>query len=505
MRSFVIMLLLSMGAGLSYSQEIDPSRYLQIYKDYSLAPQDLRTMNHTFISEQLKNISGQNRSIRLQTIGISAEQRDLFLVSFGKGKIKLLLWSQMHGDECTATAALLAIFNYFAHNDRDPVVQNISRNLSINVIPMLNPDGAEINQRWNAQDIDINRDARGQMTPEGRILKQMQEQIKPDYGFNLHDMMGREMAGESKKALYLALMAPPYNKEDEDSASRIRAKKLAVYLNQILEPLVGGHIARYKADYMPRAFGDAMQNWGVSTILIESGLNDTPDPHYLVKLNFVALLSAFDAIAAGKVEQSDAALYNQIPLEGESLFDILIRDVLICNGTTLPPFRADIGINIDSKLEMGREIRTSVISEIGDLSLTTGLQVIEGANLTAMPGRIVRVEGDTDSIMLVKCGITTALTDSSITKMDPSGSLYPVQKDSTNRGVVLPDLEAISINTIPSYTSVPAAELDLKELGLIKRNKRADLLIFRGMRDNQLYLTDLIYVIKNGAVIKVLP
>ena len=33
-------------------------------------------------------------------------------------------------------------------------------NLTIHVVPMLNPDGAERYQRRNVQDIDINRDAR---------------------------------------------------------------------------------------------------------------------------------------------------------------------------------------------------------------------------------------------------------------------------------------------------------------------------------------------------------
>ena len=37
-------------------------------------------------------------------------------------------------------------------------------------IPMLNPDGAEAGIRFNAQDIDINRDSRRLETPEGRAL-----------------------------------------------------------------------------------------------------------------------------------------------------------------------------------------------------------------------------------------------------------------------------------------------------------------------------------------------
>jgi hypothetical protein len=368
---------------------------------------------------------------------------------------------------------------------------------------MLNPDGAEINQRYNAWDIDINRDARVLTTPEAQLLKHLRDKLKPDYGFNLHDMMGREMVDENKKPLYLAFMAPPFNKEDEDNAVRLRAKKLVVYLRNLLQPLIPDHIARYDADYMPRAFGDAMQNWGTSTVLIESGLNDTPDPHFLARLNFLALLSAFNAIASDKIEQTDPADYEQIPLEGESLFDLLIRDALICNGNSVPPFKSDIGINIESRLENGREIRTAAIAEIGDLSLTGGLQVIAGENLVLTPGWIVKIKEVVADSILIKKGITTAVIKAEQSEQDGSDFIHASKNFPDSMILEPPGHKVFTIDLIPFYTSIPAAKLTLENLGQIKRGRQADLLIFEGIKDKHLDLSRLLYVVKNGMVYKV--
>lgn len=45
-------------------------------------------------------------------VGKSIEGRELFLISIGTGKTNVFLWSQMHGDESTATMALFDIFNF---------------------------------------------------------------------------------------------------------------------------------------------------------------------------------------------------------------------------------------------------------------------------------------------------------------------------------------------------------------------------------------------------------
>ena len=64
----------------------------------------------------------------------------------------------MHGDEPSATPALLDLADTLLASDA-PEHRAILEGLTLLMVPMLNPDGAERYARRNAQAIDINRDA----------------------------------------------------------------------------------------------------------------------------------------------------------------------------------------------------------------------------------------------------------------------------------------------------------------------------------------------------------
>jgi hypothetical protein len=459
---------------------------LELYNQspaYILTPDNLMEMNHALVIEKLHDIIKMKTAIGLKQVGLSAEGRSINMLSFGSGTRDILLWSQMHGDEPTATAALLAVFNFFAKNSNTPFVQFLYKNLDINAIVMLNPDGAERFVRRNAQGIDVNRDANRLATPEGRILKQMAGQINPLYGFNLHDMGGRETVGKSGKLLSIALMAPPYNEADEDNPSRLRAKRMAVFIKEVLDQLIPGHVARYKADYMPRAFGDAFQSWGVSTVLVESGLSDSNEPQQLVRLNFVILLSAFAAIADQRIEAADTALYEQIPLEGVEVCDLLIKDALVYNGRDIAPFKADIGINVDYRRDKDKIVVEGLIDDIGDLSETSGRVVIDAREMIVMPGFILQGKTIENADGYLKQGITTVISD----------AIVPL-KDLPAGGLIEPQL-------IPVYTLKAAQALNLTKRGLIDTEMNADLLLFRQPATGPLTLRDLCYVIKDGQIV----
>src|SRR5690606_16271997 len=134
--------------------------------------------------------------------------RPLYLVRTGSGPTRVLFWSQMHGDETTASRSLVDLFKYIASSPSDPRVQRWLSQLTILAVPMLNPDGADAHRRRSAFGIDVNRDARMLATPEGRALKQVQEQYQPQFGFNLHDQNPRSRVGQSSRMAAIALLAP---------------------------------------------------------------------------------------------------------------------------------------------------------------------------------------------------------------------------------------------------------------------------------------------------------
>ena len=295
--------------------------------------------------------------------GESVEAREIRHLTFGSGATTVLLWSQMHGDESTASMALADITRFFHERGDHPVARRIAQGVTIHMIPMLNPDGAQRFQRRNAQGIDVNRDARRLQTPEGRILKAVTDRLEPDFGFNLHDQGAAVRVAGTDRGVAIALLAPAFNAAREVDAKRQRAMQVASLLIEAMDPLVSGHIAKYDDTFNPRAFGDLMGVWGASTVLIESGAwADDPQKQHLRETNFVGILNALDAIATGRYTQYDPGDYERLAYNGRRVADLLISGGTIAVPGA-PTLEADVLLNYDKPLL--RE--GGVISDIGDM------------------------------------------------------------------------------------------------------------------------------------------
>jgi len=244
------------------------------------------------------------------------------------------------------------------------------------MVPMLNPDGAERFIRQNALGVDINRDARRTATPEGRILKSVRDSLQADFGFNLHDQ-GTHTAGDDGPLVAIALLAPAADEERSWGPARQRAHGVAAAIATALGPDLGARMARYDDAFSPRAFGDNMQVWGTSTVLIESGiLPDDPQKQELRRLNIVALLSAFEAIAHARYDDEDTAAYDSLPMNREVDYSLLVLGGdLVLKGAA--PIRADIAIQFDDSAA-----RTGPsYGEIGDLEGVIALDTLDASGL----------------------------------------------------------------------------------------------------------------------------
>jgi len=313
-------------------------------------------------------------------VGSSAEGRPVRLYTVGNGETRVLLWSQMHGDEPTATMALIDLLNFFSEAPGHPVSQTIRQNLTLLIIPMINPDGAERFQRRTGQIIDMNRDALRLATPEAQILKQVRDQYKPEFGFNLHDQDPRYTVAQTKEVSAIALLAPAMDEVKTDNAVRVRAKQLSARIVEALNQIIPGHITRYDDTFEPRAFGDNIQKWGTSTILIESGgWPGDPEKMFLRKLNFVALFASFLSIANKDYQKSDVTLYETLPLNGKNRYDLILRRARFKASFSVPPVVVDIGINTEEKTDSitGHLFQMAKIVDIGDLSTFGAFQELE--------------------------------------------------------------------------------------------------------------------------------
>lgn len=337
----------------------------------------------------------------LEVVGHSVEGRALYHVSLGTGARHVLLWSQMHGDEPTATTALLDLFEYIRTHRQEPWVARLLGELTLHAVPLLNPDGAERFQRRNAQGIDINRDALALQTPEARALKGLRDRLRPFIGFNLHNQGWRHAVGRTGRPASISVLAAAFDEARSDNPGRLLAKKVCAVIRDAVEALAPGQVGRYDDSFEVRAFGDNMTRWGTPSVLIETGAwpSRTPDEP-LVRLNFVALATALDALATGKATQADVARYESIPENASSgLVYLLVKDVGLF-GAGGKPFTADVGIAVTREVRRqgGRLVLDHVgkVEELGDLRTLGAIETVEGAGLFAVPlaGRTAK-EGDT--------------------------------------------------------------------------------------------------------------
>ena len=265
------------------------------YSDFKEKSLTKKLIKHNDILPLVLDLKNYD-NFKIFKLGKSVEDRQIYGIRVGFGSVKILIWSQMHGNEATGTAAIFDILNFLKKNKNlSSEKKSILKNCTLYFIPMLNPDGAEKNKRRNSADVDINRDARGLQTPEGQILMNFIDKIKPDFAFNLHDQEKYYSAGNNPKTATISFLAPAFNYEKDIDESRKKSMQLIVFMNSVLQNYISDKVAKYFDTFMPNAFGDLVQKKGVSTILIESGwfAGDTKK-QFVRKLNFTAILSAIE-------------------------------------------------------------------------------------------------------------------------------------------------------------------------------------------------------------------
>jgi hypothetical protein len=372
--NWTINLLVTALIGIPMVAQINPALTLaKHYPTFKHADVSSRRFTHEQLHNWIAPLVDDSR-IRKTTIGRSAEGRTIWMYSVGHGPTKVLLWSQMHGDEPTATMALVDILRLVATMPQEEVVRVLCERYTLLMIPMLNPDGAERFTRRTAQLIDMNRDALALQTPEARVLKEIQQREKPTYGFNLHDQDLHYMVGATRKHTAIALLAPPTDETRGDNAVRTQAKELAGTIAEVLDRFLPGHIAKWDDTFEPRAFGDNVQRWGTSTVLIESGASPgDSEKMELRRLNVIGIVAGLLAVNDPQNAASRVERYERLPFNNKAMFDLLIQNASYQAAPTVDEIRVDLGINFDQSIDKdGRVIRTASIVEFGDLSTFAG-------------------------------------------------------------------------------------------------------------------------------------
>lgn len=294
----------------------------QLYIQKNLDGRLIHLDHITPILSVLKNQSA------VSIIGKSVLDKPIYGCQFGHGKIKILIWSQMHGNESTTTKALFDLFKFLESDD--VFAAEIINNFTLFCIPILNPDGAQLYTRENANQIDLNRDAQKLSQPESLILRKIFTDFKPNFCFNMHDQRSIFGVANSGLPATVSFLAPAFDANCDYNRVRQKAVEVIVAMNNDLQKIIPGQVGRFDDAFNINCVGDTFQSLGTPTILFEAGhFQNDYQREKSRKYIFIALLSAFGSINENDLVMNNLNNYLEIPQNNPNFFDIIYKNVKI--------------------------------------------------------------------------------------------------------------------------------------------------------------------------------
>src|SRR6056297_3062793 len=127
--------------------------------------------------------------IVMEKIGTSVQGKPILLAKVAKNgvtagnRLNVLLFAQQHGNEPSGKEGLLMLLRHLAENNDHQLLDK----LNLFIIPQLNPDGGDMDQRRNANDVDLNRDHLLVSSPEVLAVQQLFKQYAHEVTVDIHE------------------------------------------------------------------------------------------------------------------------------------------------------------------------------------------------------------------------------------------------------------------------------------------------------------------------------
>jgi len=313
------------------------------------------------------------KTVQVDVIGHSVLNAPIYGVKLGSGPKKILMWSQMHGNESTTTKAVFDLLNTLTDNKAG--VNSILKDCTLYIIPILSPDGAMAYTRINANKVDLNRDAQALTQPESKVLRQVYNSFKPDFCFNLHGQRTIFSAGETQNIATVSFLSPAQDKACTITPNRKIAMEVIAVMNKALQQVIPNQVGVYDDAFNINCVGDTFQTENTPTILFEAGhyKNDYAREQTRQYI-YTSLWSALQYIAANTVTGAYYKPYLEIPENGKCFLDIILRNV------NIKGLKTDIGfLFVETLVNNKIEFIPNVVN-IEDLTAYYGHREIDANN-----------------------------------------------------------------------------------------------------------------------------
>jgi hypothetical protein len=303
----------------------------------------------------------------------------LYLVKFGEPdpeKINVLIEGQIHGNEPLGVEACIEVIKQLA-SSKNPDIEMIREKLTIWIIPRVNPDGATyeeegelVQRRTNEQDwtpgewglledapapwyqygqygfdppgYDINRDSHPDLdfvlgpatayllpgnpslpgffvTPEGRTVRDVYKQLRPDVFIDLHHRGTNLMSEEDIGMCTLQILAQVVDlgREDYPMDPDVLdfSKQINAYVFQRLNEMGNSpftNIQRYPDVNLPGTTLGAFSLNGSAIMLYEVRTAKQKSNGMLTKQVIIGLMETLRGLADGSIFDVDPADYDEI-------------------------------------------------------------------------------------------------------------------------------------------------------------------------------------------------
>lgn len=330
--------------------------------------------NRYISPEKLFSYLQTNYSDCISELGTSSFGKPIYKMTLGNGEIKVVAWSQMHGNESNATHAMLDLLEVFETDNQ--VKDDLFSKISLDFVFMLNPDGSEKWTRRNGLDIDMNRDFLKRSSKEFKLLIDLVENGNYDYGLNLHEQR-TIFTTDGENPATLAFLAPSENFERDLTETRKKTMAVIVKMYSELSKILPNQIARYTDEFYPTSSGDNFTKLGLPTILFEGGhFIDDYKRENTRKYYTLALYACLNAISELNGATDGWENYRTIPENKETHYDMIYRNVKL---------NTDFECILDIAVQYLEEIKegddeitfTPIVVEVGDVRQRKGWKEID--------------------------------------------------------------------------------------------------------------------------------